>query len=105
MISRIWHGYTTPENADAYHRIVTTEVIPGIIAMNIPGFEKIELFRRARSEDVEFITVMWFESLEAVKAFTGADYETAHVPPQARAVLSHFDARSQHYDVLLSRDA
>jgi heme-degrading monooxygenase HmoA len=105
MISRIWHGYTTPENADRYHAVVTGEVIPGILAMNIPGFEKIELFRRARDSDVEFVTIMWFRDLESVRAFTGEDFERSHVPARARKVLSHFDERALHYDVLLAESA
>jgi len=105
MISRIWHGYTTPANADTYLQIVTAKVIPGIFAMQIPGFERIELFRRVLPDEVEFVTVMWFASLDAVKAFTGEDHETAHVPPEARAVLSRFDARAQHYDILHDRRA
>ena len=105
MICRIWHGWTTRENADRYEAIVSREVIPEILAMRIPGFERIELCRRSREEDVEFVTVMWFSNLEAVKAFVGEDYETAHVPPRAREVLARFDTRSQHYDILLSKDA
>jgi hypothetical protein len=42
---------------------------------------------------------MWFDTIEAVKIFAGADYEVAVVPPKARALLSRFDARSQHYEV------
>lgn len=105
MISRIWHGYTTPENADRYQAIVTGEVIPGIMAMQIPGFEKIELYRRPMGEEVEFITVMWFSDLDAIKAFVGEDHEVAHVPQRAREVLARFDDRSQHYEVLLSKNA
>lgn len=102
MISRVWHGYTTPENADRYEAIVTKEVIPGIKAMRIPGFEKIELYRRPMGGEVEFMTVMWFDDLDAVKRFVGEDYEIAHVPPNARDVLARFDLRSQHYEVRLS---
>lgn len=105
MISRIWHGYTTHENANRYQAVVTGEVIPGILDMKIPGFERIELFRRAREDDVEFVTVMWFRDLDAVKAFVGEDFERSHVPPRAREVLSRFDARAQHYDVLLAEGA
>lgn len=57
------------------------------------------LFRRSLGAEVEFVTVMWFDSLEAVRAFAGEDYEVAVVPPEARARLSRFDARSQHYAV------
>jgi len=100
MIGRIWHGYTIHDNADIYQEILTTEVIPGIADMKIEGFRSIQVFRRKLDDEVEFITIMWFDSLECIKAFTGEDYETAHVPPQARAVLSRFEDRSQHYEII-----
>jgi hypothetical protein len=100
MIARIWHGWTTPENADAYETLLRAEIFPGILAKRIAGFERIELFRRTLSErEVEFVTVMWFASLDAVVAFAGKDYETAYVPQAARAVLARFDATSQHYEI------
>lgn len=102
MISRIWHGWTTHDNADAYQHIVSHEVLPGIAAMNVPGYRGGYLMRRDLEDEVEFVTILWFESLEAVRAFVGEDYEVAHVPERARAVLSRFDARTQHYDVLLT---
>lgn len=104
MISRIWHGYTTADNADSYQTIVTGEVIPDILAMKIPGFEKIELFRRDRDTEVEFITIMWFRDIDSVRAFTGEDFERSHVPPRAREVLSRFDERARHYDILLAKN-
>jgi antibiotic biosynthesis monooxygenase (ABM) superfamily enzyme len=100
MIGRVWRGYTTHENADAYFSVLRSEVIPGIAAMKIPGYREIQVFRRQLPEEIEFITIMWFDSLENVKAFTGEDYEVAHVPAAARAVLKRFDSRSQHYDVV-----
>ncbi len=99
MISRIWYGYTTPQNADVYEALLKEEIFLGIKGRNIPGFREIQLFRRDAGAEVEFITVMWFDSLEAVQVFAGEDYEAAVVPPKARAVLSHFDARSKHYEV------
>jgi antibiotic biosynthesis monooxygenase (ABM) superfamily enzyme len=98
VIYRIWHGWTTPENADAYQRIVQDEVFETIAGKKIPGYQGIDLLRRRAGEEVEFVTIMRFDSLDSVKAFVGEDYETAFVPPQARAVLKRFDARSQHYD-------
>jgi heme-degrading monooxygenase HmoA len=100
MICRLWRGWTTNDNADAYEGIVRGEVIPGIEAMHIPGFRSIDLVRREREHDVEFMTLMWFDSLDAVREFMGQDYETAHVPANAQAVLSDFDRRSAHYEVL-----
>lgn len=99
MISRIWHGYTTLENADIYENLLREEIFVGIHDQSIPGFREIQLFRRKLGNEVEFITVMWFDSLDAVRAFAGEDYEVAVVPPKARAVLSHFDERSQHYEI------
>jgi len=97
-------GRATTQNADAYERIVREQVIPGIEARRIPGFRSIDLARGEREHDVEFMTLMWFDSLDAVKAFTGDDYEVAHVPAEAQAVLADFDKRSAHYQVLDHRD-
>ena len=99
MIKRIWHGWTSPANADTYEHLLKAEILPGIFSENIPGFERIELLRREQAEEVEFITIMTFASLESVKAFVGSDYELAYVPPKARAVLKRFDERSLHYEV------
>lgn len=98
MIFRIWHGWTTPENADAYQRIVQEEVFAMIEGKAIPGYRGIDLIRRNAGDEVEFITIMRFDSVDDVKAFIGEDYEQSFVPPQARAVLKRFDDRSQHYD-------
>jgi heme-degrading monooxygenase HmoA len=99
MISRIWHGFTTPANADPYENLLKEEIFAGIRGRKIPGFREIQLFRRDLGPEVEFITVMWFDSLDAVRAFAGPDYEACVVPPKARAILSRFDQRSQHYEV------
>jgi heme-degrading monooxygenase HmoA len=102
MINRIWHGWTSRQNADAYERLLRSEIFKGIEHRQIRGYRGIHLLRRDVPEGVEFVTVMWFDSLEAVKAFAGADFESAVVPPKARALLSRFDARSAHYNVLVA---
>lgn len=99
MISRIWHGWTTPADADAYESLLKAEIFEGIRDRQIAGYRGIHLLRRDVGEEVEFITIMWFESLDAVRIFAGEDYESAVVPPKARTLLSRFDARSQHYEV------
>ncbi len=99
MIGRIWHGWTTPDRADAYETLLESEVFVRTRERKIPGFSSIQLFRRNQESEVEFVTVMWFDSLDSVRTFAGEDYEVAVVPPEARALLSHFDARSQHYEV------
>ena len=99
MILRIWHGWTTPENADTYENLLKTEIFPGIAAKTIAGYRGIELLRRSLQNEVEFITIMRFDTLQAVKDFVGEDYETVYVPDKARQVLSRFDDRSQHYEL------
>ncbi len=99
MIERIWHGWTLPENADTYEALLKTEIFPGIAAKNIPGYRGIKMLRRPLGAEVEFITIMRFDSLEDVIRFAGKDYEKSYVPPKAREVLARFDDRSQHYEV------
>ncbi len=99
MISRIWHGYTTLLKADEYEALLKSEIFTGIQNRNITGYKGIQLLRRNLADEVEFITIMWFDSMNAVRVFAGEDYETAVVPLKARAILSHFDAHSQHYEV------
>ncbi len=103
MISRIWHGWTTHQNADEYEALLKEEIFVGIENRHISGFKGIQLLRRQLPEETEFITIMTFDSLESVKEFAGADYEQAVVPEKARAVLSHFDTRSQHYEIRVER--
>ena len=104
MICRLWCGWTTPENADSYERVVRDEVIPGIEARKIPGFRHIDLMKRNCGDEIEFQTLMWFDSIDSIKAFMGEDYSVSHVPPNARAVLSRFDGRAAHFEVLDRRE-
>lgn len=99
MISRIWHGWTTLENADRYESILKTEIFAGIQDRRISGYRGIQLFRRTAQDEVEFVTVMFFDTVEAIRTFAGEDYEVAVVPPKARMLLKRFDSRSQHYEV------
>ena len=104
MTGRIWHGWTTPGNADAYENLLKTEIFPGIAAKEVQGYRGIRLLRRQLGEEVEFLTLMWFESWESVKQFAGEEYERAYVPPKARQVLARFDEYSKHYEILEKRD-
>jgi heme-degrading monooxygenase HmoA len=99
VISRVWHGWTTLANADAYEQLLKSEVFVGIRERRIKGYLGTHLLRRSTGDEVEFVTIMWFDNFEAVRAFAGEDYEVAVVPAKARALLSRFDARSQHYEV------
>jgi hypothetical protein len=101
MICRLWRGWATPQMAESYERIVRTRVIPGIEALGVHGFRRIDLLRRINpGEEVEFTTLMWFDDLEAVKAFAGEHYEVSHVPEYGRHTLVRYDERAAHFEVL-----
>jgi heme-degrading monooxygenase HmoA len=89
VIARIWRCWTTPD-ADAYQRIVTEEVLPGIAARDLDGYHGAYLLRRELDGEVEFATILLFETLDQVRAFAGEDYQAAYVPLRAQAVLTRF---------------
>ena len=101
MIARIWHGWTAPEDADAYEEFLRTKMFPSI--HRVPGYLGADLLRRADGDEIAYITITRFESLDAIREFAGEDYEQAVVEPEARALLSHFDERSTHYEIVLDR--
>ncbi len=101
MISRIWHGWTSRENADKYEKLLRAEVLPGI--HRIRGYNGAYLLRRdAANNEVEFITITQFTDMNAVREFAGPDYERAVIAPGASELLAHYDERSQHYETLLT---
>jgi heme-degrading monooxygenase HmoA len=99
MIARIWHGYTTHANAEAYAATLKAEILPGIL--RVPGYKDSYLLQRSCGEEVEFITVMLWDSLNALREFAGADYERAIVPVERRKWLSRYEERSAHYEILM----
>ena len=102
-IKRVWHGWTTPENADKYQNLLHTEVFPGIEAKKILGYQSIELLRRDLEDEVEFVTIMTFDSLQNVIDFQGKDYTRAYVPAAAQVVLKRWDHVSAHYEIVEHR--
>ena len=99
MIIRIWHGWTTPENADEYERLVVEENYPTIAEKAGNGYRGYEIARRDHGEEIEYVTITRFDSWDAVEEFAGEDYEEAYVPPKARELLTRFDDRVRHYEV------
>ena len=100
-IKRVWHGWTTPENADLYEKTVRHHVAPSIKASGIQGYRGLELFRIANpvAGEVEFMTIMTFDSLDNIVAFQGTDYTRAHVPDIAQKALKRWDNHAVHYEV------
>jgi antibiotic biosynthesis monooxygenase (ABM) superfamily enzyme len=97
MIARVWHGYTLPEHADAYEKLLKPELLPGI--SKVPGYRGSYLLRRVLGEEVEFVTILLFDSLDDIRAVAGANYEIALVPENRQKYLSRWDAKSAHYEV------
>ena len=102
MIARVWHGYTSPEHADAYEAMLKPELLPGI--SKAPGYRGSYLLRRELNGpniagEVEFITILLFDSLDALHALAGPDYETAVIPEERRKYLSTYDAKAAHYEI------
>ena len=98
MIARVWHGYTKPEHADAYEAMLKPELLPGI--SKVKGYIGSHLLRRVAGDEIEFITIMLFDSIESIRAVAGQDYETAVIPEERRKYLAHYDAKSAHYEIV-----
>lgn len=98
MIARIWHGWTEPEDADEYERLLREEILPGIASKDLPGFTGSDVFRREAGEEVAFMTILWFASMDGVRAFAGEAYREAHVPQKARRLLLRYEDQAHHYE-------
>jgi antibiotic biosynthesis monooxygenase (ABM) superfamily enzyme len=96
VIARLWHGWTTPENADAYEQLLREHVLPGI--GRIEGYHGAYVLRRDAGDEIAFVTMTLFDSWDAVRAFAGDDPTLAVVPPEARRLLKRFDERSEHFE-------
>lgn len=102
-IKRVWHGWTTKENADKYQNILRKEVLPSIEAKKIPGYKKIEVLRIELEDEVEFVTIMTFESMKNVTDFQGENYKSCYVPDVAQMVLKRWDQEATHYELIETR--
>jgi antibiotic biosynthesis monooxygenase (ABM) superfamily enzyme len=99
MIARVWRGWTSLENADAYEELLRTKVLPEL--RRLPGHRGAAVLRQSAGEEVEFVVLNRFDSLEAVRAFAGRDYELAVITPEAEALLARGEQRALHYEVVV----
>jgi heme-degrading monooxygenase HmoA len=74
-------------------------------ASALSGYIGSYLLRRMNSGEAEFTVITLWESLDAIRNFVGADYEAAVVPPDCEALLSRYDERSAHYEILIKPSA
>jgi heme-degrading monooxygenase HmoA len=103
VIARIWHGYTKPEHADSYEAMLKPELLPGI--SKVKGYRSSYLLRRDQGDEVEFITIMLWDSIDAIRAFAGQDYETSVIPEERRKYLSRHDAKAAHYEIASTHES
>ncbi len=96
-VARLWRGYTTAANADEYEAMLKPELLPGV--SKAPGFIESYLLRRPAGDEVEFITVMIFDSLESIRALAGTDYEKSIVPEERKRLLTRHDSVASHYEL------
>ena len=102
MIARIWHGWTERSDAQKYAELLREEIFPGIAQRKIPGYHGAELFIREDGDEVEFLTLLRFDSMEAVETFAGSDGGRPVIYPKAEPLLIRMDERSRHYRVVPS---
>jgi heme-degrading monooxygenase HmoA len=98
MILRIWHGWTKPEDATNCETLIRHELTQGA-AHQVAGYRGAQLLRKRTATEVELITMIWFDSLDAVRAFAGTEYDAAVIAPKVRPLLSRFDTTVEHYEV------
>ena len=100
MIARIWHGWTKPADAKAYENMLRNEIFSSIAARKIPGYHGAELFIREDGNEVEFVTLLRFDSMEGVKEFAGADETRPVIYPGVDQLLTRME-RSKHYRIAI----
>ena len=99
MIARIWHGWTKRADAKTYEEMLRDEIFPSIAARKIDGYRDAELFIQEDGDEVEFVTLLRFDSMDAVKEFAGADTSKPVIFSKAEALITRMDERSRHYRV------
>jgi hypothetical protein len=97
MIARHWRGWTRLSNAEAYEKLLTEKVLPGL--RNIDGYRGGYIFRSDGLQESEFVVVNFFESMDAVRAFAGPSYTVPVFEPEAKQLLSRYEPLASHYQV------
>jgi antibiotic biosynthesis monooxygenase (ABM) superfamily enzyme len=100
MIARIWHGWTKPEDAKAYEQLLRDEIFPSIAAQKIEGYRGAELFVCEDGDEVEFVSLLRFDSLDAVKEFAGREESKPVIFPKAEALITRME-QARHYRVAI----
>jgi len=102
MIARIWHGCTKPTDAQAYEKLLRDEIFPSIAARKIDGYRGAELFVREDGNEVEFVTLLRFDSMDAVTEFSGPETSKPVIFPKAEALITRME-QARHYRVAIGK--
>src|SRR5205809_7896083 len=103
MIARIWHGWTKRADAKAYEEMLRNEIFPSIAARKIDGYRDAELFIREDDDEIEFLTLLRFDSMDAVKEFAGADTSKPVIFPKAEALITRME-QARHYRIAMAEE-
>jgi antibiotic biosynthesis monooxygenase (ABM) superfamily enzyme len=103
MIARIWHGWTKRTDAKKYENMLRDGIFPSIAARNIQGYCGAELFICEAGDETEFVTVLRFDSMEAVKEFAGADESKPVIFPGVERLLTRME-KARHYRLAIARE-
>jgi len=98
-VIRTWRGWTTLENAPVYEKMLIDEVFPAVKKKGVDGLEKVSISTLTKNDEVEFFLILQFNSLDAVKAFAGEEYENAYIPENAQRVLKRYDETAAHFEL------
>jgi heme-degrading monooxygenase HmoA len=98
MIARMWRGFALPEKADDYVGHLQRSVAPEL--HQIAGFRGVYLLRRQSADEVEFVVLTLWESMDAIRQFAGDHPEAAVVAPAAQALFREYDPTVKHYEIV-----
>jgi hypothetical protein len=100
MIARLWKGWTETRNADAYETLLKTKVLPDL--KRLKGYRGGYILRSDGADEVEFVVLNFFDSVDAIRSFAGEDYAIPVFEPEARLLLSRVEPIARHYEVRAS---
>jgi len=98
LIARIWHGMTPATKADNYSEFLSARAIPDY--RSTPGNLAVYILRRHDGERTHFVTLTFWESLQAIEGFAGDPVDRAKYYPEDQDFLLEFEPNVQHWEVI-----
>jgi heme-degrading monooxygenase HmoA len=98
VIARVWRGWTHAAEGDEYGRYLEETGMP--TARSTPGNRGAYVLSRRVGDRTEFMTILLWDSLDAVKAFAGEDETQARFFPEDDRFLVERELEVRHFDVV-----